>query len=116
MFVLFNQHTQTQTMKHYSIAVLFVILFLQNATCTYSREEKGRTARYRPALVSKKGYWVIREDSSSPKRVTVFYYANNNGLVRKETRSRRQADIRRAKVMRSLKKSLAEALDWAEPI
>ena len=45
-----------------------------------------------------------------------MYYNNKHELIEKEIRSKKDADINRKKVLRSLKRTLEEALDWAEPI
>ena len=96
----------------FSLAAILIVAY----TSCFAKEDKSAAAKFRPSLVSRKGYWVIEQDTKNEKQVMVLYYNNENSLVRKETRPKKKADTRKAKVMRSLKRSLEEAIDWAEPI
>jgi hypothetical protein len=103
-------------MKKLLMALSLAAVFIVASTACYAKEDKSGTAKFRPSLISRKGYWVIEQGTKNDKQVVVLYYNNENCLVRKETRSKKRADTRKAKVMRSLKRSLEEAIDWAEPI
>ena len=94
---------------------LATVLVIATISC-YAKEDKTSAAKFRPSLVSRKGYWVIEQDTKNEKQVVVLFYNNENSLVRKETRPKKKADIRKAKVLRSLKRSLEEAIEWAEPL
>lgn len=94
---------------------LAAVLITATTSC-YAKEDKTSVAKTRPSLLSHKGYWVIEQDNKNKKLVVVMYYNNANSLVRKETRTRKKADTSKAKVMRSLKRSLEEAIEWSEPL
>jgi DNA-directed RNA polymerase specialized sigma subunit len=58
-----------------------------------------------------KGYWVIQHIAGISDKVLVLYYNGKNELVKKEWRSAEQVDISKSRVVRSLKKSLQEAMN-----
>lgn len=94
--------------------IFIVILIVVTIAAHAAKDKKNFT--YKASLMSSKGYWILQESKENSKQVIVMYYTNQHELVEKETRSKRNADIRRKKVLRSLKRTLEEALDWAEPI
>ena len=98
------------------MAFSLAVLFSAGNNIAFGESGKKSTAKVRPALLSRKGYWVIEEDPKNENQVLVFYYNNAGELVRKEARSRRKANTSKPKVMRSLKRSLEEAIEWAEPL
>jgi hypothetical protein len=71
---------------------------------------------HRLSIAPARGFWVIKETPANKQLVTVLYYNNENHVVRKETRSKRFTNISRKKVLRSLNRSLEEAIDWCKPI
>jgi hypothetical protein len=101
--------------KFLSAGLLVALLFVVTSAVQASGESK-KNYPYKPSLMSTKGYWVIHESTQNPKQVIVMYYNNKHELVEKEIRTKRNADTSRKKVLRSLKRTLEEALDWAEPI
>lgn len=103
-------------MKKLLTAAACITLFLATAHASFATPKKETGVKFRPSLLSKKGFWVIEQNPNNEKLVVVLYYNNQRDLVRKEIRTKRNADTRKAKVMRSLKRSLEEALDWAEPL
>ena len=94
--------------------LFIVILIVVTIAAQAAKDKKSYT--YKASLMSSKGYWILQESRQNPKQVIVMYYSNRHELVEKEFRSKKNADISRKKVLRSLKRTLEEALDWAEPI
>ena len=103
-------------MKKLVIVLLLAFVFILENIKVFAGSDKKSSAKAHPNLVSRKGFWVIEDDPKNEKKVLVFYYNNASELVRKETRPRRKVNVNKAKVMRSLKRSLEEAIEWAEPL
>jgi len=59
-----------------------------------------------------KGNWLIQTIPGISNRVLVLYFNEKNELIKKEWRSLDEADISKGKVVRSLKRSLHEALKF----
>jgi len=107
MFTLKQTHMTKILIAPFITALLFTIVLDASA---------GRTNnQLRSSFISTKGYWVVK-DAGNTKQVTVLYFTNANELVRKETRLKRNADLGRKRNLRSLKRSLEEAIEWAKPI
>ena len=114
---MFAVYKCSQTLKHtlmkkFLIAGIIVAFLFINVFDATAR----KTSQYCSSLVSNKGYWVLKYAGTNAKQVTVLYFNNTNELIRKETRLKRNADLTRKKVLRSLKRSLEEAVEWAQPI
>lgn len=117
MFAVFNStsaHKHTLMKKILTAGLLAASLLV--VTMAVQAEGKSKNYHYKPSLMSTKGYWVLQQSEQNPKQVIVMYYNNKHELIEKEIRSKKDADINRKKVLRSLKRTLEEALDWAEPI
>ena len=93
------------------LVVIFLCVSFFNASAG-----KKTTSQYGTHYVSGKGYWVVKDAGTTTQKVTVLYFNNQNELIRKETRLKRNADLNRKKVLRSLKRSLEEAIEWSQPI
>ena len=107
-------HAQTHIMKKFLFAGLVVGLIVSSFSEALASGKTKNQSRESP--ISKKGYWVIQQAEKNASQVNISYYDNANNLIRKETRSKKKADISRKKVIRSLKRSLEEAVECAEPI
>ncbi len=93
------------------LLVIFVLL-----SSFFDVSANPATKKERSNNIPARGFWIIKEMTTNKQLVTVLYYNNENHLIRKETRSKRYADTSRKKVVRSLKRSLVEAIDWTKPI
>ncbi|HWI93617.1 MAG TPA: hypothetical protein VNT20_20190 [Flavisolibacter sp.] len=91
-------------MKKYFLAIVLMIVF---TAISYSQQND------KPKWLSKKGYWLVESNLSSPKSSVIYFYNNDNVLVYKENVEGLRVKINKTKVKMSLKKILeASVTAW----
>jgi hypothetical protein len=93
-----------------TLYLLLSIYFSQPVATPPEKNPGNNAAVSTEQTEASKGYWVIQQIAGITDKVVVLFYNEKNELVKKEWRSIEQADINKHKVVRSLKRSLNEAL------
>lgn len=94
---------------------LFALVLCVAALSATAQEETPATAqRNTPRWVSAKGYWVVESNIHDTRHACIYFYANDNTLVHKETIDGVKLPVGRTRTKMKLKKALETVVDaWA---
>jgi len=98
------------------ISSTFLMLFFTGISIVaFSQDQDQVYAPVTPKWISEKGFWQIETNKSTPENSIIYFFNNDGTLVYKERIEGQVINIKKRKVLMTLKKVLEESVvAWEE--
>ena len=93
------------------ISSAFLVLFLSAISiAAFSQDQDHVYSPVTPKWVSEKGFWQIESNKNTPENSIIYFFNNDGTLVYKERIEGQVINIKKRKVLMTLKKVLEESV------
>jgi hypothetical protein len=97
-------------MKKIITSAFLILLFSGISKIAFSQDQEQMFTPVTPKWISEKGFWQIESNKSTPENSIIYFFNNDGTLVYKEKIEGLVINLKKKKVLMTLKKVLEESV------